>query len=76
MMVIILLSISKLYLSMLVWGQTGGIVVKSKRFFLEGDKQDSFFNKKDKNRMDKMELIIIYKRRRFQAIYRVIYTRK
>ncbi len=36
---------------------------------MEGDKQDSFFYKKDKNRMAKMELIIIIKRRRFQSIY-------
>ncbi len=28
------------------WGQTGGIVVKSKRNVLEGDKQDSFFTRK------------------------------
>ncbi len=31
---------------MLVRGQTGGIVVKSKRNFLEGDKQDIFFTRK------------------------------
>ncbi len=36
----------KQYLLMLVWGQTGSIVVKSKRKFWNGDKQDIFFTRK------------------------------
>ena len=46
MMVTTLASFSKQYLSMLIWGQTGGIVVKSKTMFWEGDKQDIFFTRK------------------------------
>ena len=46
MMVTILLSFSKQYLWMLVWGKTGGIVVKSKSNFWDGDKQDIFFTRK------------------------------
>jgi hypothetical protein len=52
----------------------GGL--KARDILLKGEKQDSFLYKKDKNRIAKMELIIIYKRRSFQSIYRGIYTRK
>ncbi len=74
MMVAILLSFSKQYLLMLVWGKTGGIVVKSKSNFWDGDKQDIFFYAKDTSRQAKLELLIIYKRRSFQSIYIGIHT--
>ena len=43
----------------------GGL--KARDIILEGEKQDSFFYEKDKNRIAKMELVIIYKGQ-FQSI--------
>ncbi len=55
--------------------QTGGRV-KNKRRFFGGLKTRVIFYEKDKNRIAKLELIIIYKRRSYQSIYRGIYTGK
>ena len=60
---------------MLCLAQTGGRV-KNKRRFFGGLKTRVIFYEKDKNRIAKLELIIIYKRRSYQSIYRGIYTGK
>jgi hypothetical protein len=60
---------------MLCPAQTGGRV-KNKRRFFGGLKTRVIFYEKDKNRIAKLELIIIYKRRSYQSIYRGIYTGK
>ena len=60
---------------MLCLAQTGGRV-KNKRRFFGGLKTRVIFYEKDKNRIAKLELIIIYKRRSNQSIYRGIYTGK
>jgi hypothetical protein len=59
---------------MLCPAQTGGRV-KNKRHFWRV-KNKSHFYEKDKNRIAKLELIIIYKRRSYQSIHRGIYTGK
>ena len=58
---------------MLCLAQTGGRV-KNKRRFFGGLKTRVIFYEKDKNRIAKLEFIIIYKRRSYQSIYRGIYV--
>ncbi len=60
---------------MLCPAQTGGRV-KNKKHFFGGLKTRVIFYEKDKNRIAKLELIIIYKRRSYQSIYRGINTGK
>ncbi len=58
---------------MLCPAQTGGRV-KNKRRFFGGLKTRVIFYEKDKNRIPKLELIIM--RKSYQSIYRGIYTGK
>ncbi len=60
---------------MLCPAQTGKRV-KNKRHVFGGLKTRVIFYEKNKNRIAKLELIIIYQRRSYQSIYRGIYTGK
>ncbi len=75
-MIVIILRVSIIIFVDVVSGAKPGGRVKNKRRFFGGLKTRVIFYEKDKNRIAKLELIIIYKRRSYQSIYRGIYTGK